>query len=80
MFNKFSLKVKAGSTVALVGQSGSGKSTVIALLERFYDVQGGKVRALHICAHTLISIATLNVKKMLQQGNHGVLAAAGLSC
>ncbi|KAL6634544.1 hypothetical protein ACP70R_027215 [Stipagrostis hirtigluma subsp. patula] len=39
----FSLRVPAGSTVALVGRSGSGKSTVIALLERFYDPSAGEV-------------------------------------
>jgi len=39
----FNLKIKAGSTVALVGQSGSGKSTVFQLLERFYDPEGGEV-------------------------------------
>lgn len=39
----FSLKVKAGSTVALVGSSGSGKSTVIWLVQRFYDPNEGKV-------------------------------------
>ncbi len=35
------LKVKKGSTIALVGQSGSGKSTIADLLPRFYDIQKG---------------------------------------
>ncbi|KAG0613585.1 hypothetical protein M758_6G113700 [Ceratodon purpureus] len=43
VFKNFSLKIPAGKTVALVGQSGSGKSTVIALLERFYDPLAGEV-------------------------------------
>ena len=40
----FTLRVEAGETVALVGASGSGKSTVSLLLPRFYDVQAGAVR------------------------------------
>ncbi|KAI3722362.1 hypothetical protein L2E82_33398 [Cichorium intybus] len=43
IFNDFNLKIPAGKTVALVGGSGSGKSTVIALLQRFYDPQGGEI-------------------------------------
>ena len=38
-----SLKVAAGETVAIVGSSGSGKSTIGRLLFRFYDVKGGAV-------------------------------------
>ena len=45
MFTDFSLKVAPGQTMALVGESGSGKSTVVSLLERYYDPQGGQVRA-----------------------------------
>ena len=39
----FTLGVPAGSTVALVGASGAGKSTVFQLALRFYDVQAGRV-------------------------------------
>ncbi|PON43231.1 ABC transporter [Parasponia andersonii] len=43
IFNGFSLDIPSGTTTALVGQSGSGKSTVISLIERFYDPQSGEV-------------------------------------
>jgi subfamily B ATP-binding cassette protein MsbA len=39
----FSLQVKKGQTIALVGQSGSGKSTIANLLTRFYDVNDGTI-------------------------------------
>uniref|UniRef100_A0A674DEB9 ATP-binding cassette sub-family B member 6 n=1 Tax=Salmo trutta TaxID=8032 RepID=A0A674DEB9_SALTR len=39
-----SFTVQPGQTVALVGQSGCGKSTILRLLFRFYDVQGGCIR------------------------------------
>ncbi|KAE9466515.1 hypothetical protein C3L33_01561, partial [Rhododendron williamsianum] len=43
IFTNFNLKIPSGLTVALVGGSGSGKSTVIALLQRFYDPLGGQI-------------------------------------
>ncbi|KAJ3130853.1 Multidrug resistance protein 1 [Physocladia obscura] len=43
ILKSFSLTVPAGNTVALVGASGSGKSTVVKLIERFYDVIDGSV-------------------------------------
>ena len=44
VLKEFSLVVPKGQTVALVGQSGSGKSTIANLLTRFYDVQEGSVK------------------------------------
>ena len=43
VFDGFSLRVPSGTTMALVGESGCGKSTVISLVERFYDPQAGQV-------------------------------------
>ncbi|XWS76724.1 hypothetical protein CRYUN_Cryun01aG0202400 [Craigia yunnanensis] len=43
IFSGFSLSIPSGTTTALVGQSGSGKSTVISLIERFYDPHAGEV-------------------------------------
>ena len=43
VFNNLSLTVPAGKTIALVGQSGCGKSTAIALLEKFYKPDAGTI-------------------------------------
>ena len=38
-----SFSVRAGETLAIVGRSGGGKSTVLALLQRFYDPEAGTI-------------------------------------
>ncbi|HSW34427.1 MAG TPA: ABC transporter ATP-binding protein [Steroidobacteraceae bacterium] len=39
----FSLTIRAGEKIGLVGRSGAGKSTIVNLLLRFYDVEGGRI-------------------------------------
>lgn len=58
----FSLQIKKGQTVALVGQSGSGKSTIANLLTRFYDVHDGT-----------IAIDNINIKDMNLQSLRGLM-------
>lgn len=43
VLNNVSLKIEKGKTIALVGQSGSGKTTFVDLLPRFYDVKEGQI-------------------------------------
>lgn len=58
----FTLDVKKGQTVALVGQSGSGKSTIANLLTRFYDVKEGT-----------ISIDGIDIKDLNLQSLRGLM-------
>lgn len=43
VFENFNLKVKKGQTIALVGETGSGKSTIVNLLCRFYEPTSGEI-------------------------------------
>jgi ATP-binding cassette subfamily B protein len=43
VFEKFALRIQPGQRVGLVGHSGGGKSSLFALLQRFYDIQRGSV-------------------------------------
>ena len=61
----FSLKVKKGHTVALVGQSGSGKSTIANLVTRFYDVNEGEI--------LIDDINIKNIKKKSLRGLMGLV-------
>ncbi len=62
VLKNFSLDIPKGKTVALVGQSGSGKSTIANLLTRFYDVQDGN-----------ISIDGINIKDMNMHSLRGLM-------
>lgn len=44
VFSGFTLNIKSGQTIALVGPSGGGKTTICNLIPRFYDVQGGSIK------------------------------------
>lgn len=61
VMNNVSLVIPAGKTTALVGASGSGKSTIIGLVERFYEPVQGKV---YLDGH---DISTLNLRWLRQQ-------------
>ena len=57
-----SFEVKAGEVVALVGPSGGGKSTLLDLLPRFYDPQGG---AIIIDGHDIRSLTIASLRNLL---------------
>ena len=54
------LNIQPGKTYALVGQSGAGKSTILSLILRFYDPQGGAIR---IDGHDLRAITQASLRK-----------------
>ena len=62
VLKNFSITVPKGKTVALVGQSGSGKSTIANLVTRFYDVNSGN-----------ITIDGENIKNLTKQSLRGLI-------
>lgn len=63
LFDKLNLTIKAGEKIGLVGSSGSGKSTFIKLLSRFFDVKSGK-----------ITINDIDIRDMTQESLHRMIA------
>ncbi|CAM4232585.1 ABC transporter ATP-binding protein [Zobellia nedashkovskayae] len=62
VLKNFNLKVPKGETVALVGQSGSGKSTIANLVTRFYDVNEGEIS---IDGHNIKDISKKSLRGLL---------------
>ncbi|CAG8574146.1 4069_t:CDS:1 [Paraglomus brasilianum] len=61
ILKNFNLTIQPGQTVALVGSSGSGKSTIVSLLERFYDPVNGEVYL------DGVDIKSINIKSLRSQ-------------
>ena len=63
VFKNFNLEIPAGQKVGIVGMSGGGKSTLIKLLQRFYDVNGGEIK-----------IDEQNIKNVTQESLHKAMS------
>ncbi|KAJ2634644.1 hypothetical protein GGF40_004076 [Coemansia sp. RSA 1286] len=61
VLHDFSIRVRPGQKVALVGESGCGKSTMIGLVERFYDPESGSVKI------DGVDVREYNVRSLRQQ-------------
>lgn len=68
ILNHFNLDIKAGEKIGIVGETGSGKSTILSLISRFYDVEEGGVFIDHVNIKE-IALSSLrgNVSVMLQE-------------
>ena len=62
VIKNLSLEAKTGQTIALVGPTGAGKTTIINLLNRFYEIQGG---CISIDGHDIRSLCKADLRRSL---------------
>lgn len=62
VLNDVSFTIKPGETIALVGPTGAGKTTIVNLISRFYDVQKGKV---YIDGHNVKEVSIESLRKQM---------------
>ena len=62
VIKNFSLDIRPGEVLALVGPSGAGKSTIVNLIPRFYDVQGGAVR---VDGHDVREVSVASLRRQI---------------
>lgn len=62
VINDFTYTVNPGETIAIVGATGAGKSTIINLLNRFYDIQKGEIK---IDDHNITSYTLYSLRKQI---------------
>ena len=62
VLSNVSLEAKPGETIALVGPTGAGKTTIISLLSRFYDVTDGQIL---IDGHDIRSVTQYSIRRQL---------------
>ncbi len=62
VLNDVSFRIKPGETIALVGPTGAGKTTIVNLISRFYDVQQGNI---YIDGHNIKDVSIESLRKQM---------------
>lgn len=62
VLNDVSFRIKPGETIALVGPTGAGKTTIVNLISRFYDIQEGNI---HIDGHNVKDVSIESLRQQM---------------